>query len=454
MHPTIFELNAFGRCRLPGAQGRAVLRHLRGGCARCREALSPYLVLWLDDGPAAEARASDPRRHGRALVAEYLRAAASAYRAAAKLKAPHDANVDVDVALAILAAEGPAAIGRMPRRLLGAAAVEALLQATSTLGAPDPRLRLRFAELAYDLAHRHPNNPSGERRARELRCRAGIELANAHRVLCDLRLAQEELDRAREELLRGAHDPAIAARLLVIQGIVMTDEWRHAAAHETLSAATRIYRRRLLIRSVVDTGASDSSVLLRDGKIDDALHCLSTGLQVLGRGAPEFTAHAICGICNARLELGRWREALDLLRRERTLLAAHSHGRNASRIDQLEGRLLHRTGDLEGAVRAFASCRGRLESLGYLYEAGTASLYWAAALEAHGDWGGSRARIMEGTDLILKLNPAANVYSAVMLLRTTRQFSATRDALPLERMVEYLWRAEFNPDIPLQSLLS
>jgi tetratricopeptide (TPR) repeat protein len=452
MHPTIFELNAFGRCRLPEAQGRAVLRHLRQGCARCLEALSPYLVLWLDDGPAAEARGSEARRHGRALVAEHLRAAARAFRAASKLRRPPDANVEVDHALAILEAEGPAAIGRMPRRLLGAAAVEALLQATSTLGAPDPRLRLRFAELAYDLAHRDPRD---ERRARELRCRAGVELANAHRVLNDLRLAQEELDRAREELLRGAHDPAVAARLLVIQGLVMTDRWSHAAALETLCAAARIYRRRLLIQSVADAGASASNVLVRDGKFDDALHRLSTGLQVLGReGAPGFTAQAICGICNSQLALGRWREALDLLRRERAFLAAHAHCRNASRVDQLEGRLLHRSGDLQGAVKAFTSCRERLESQGYVYEAGTASLFWAAGLEEHGDWDGSRARIMEGTDLILKLDPADNVYSAVMLLRTTRQFSATRDALPLERMVEFLWRAEFNPDMRLQSFLS
>jgi tetratricopeptide (TPR) repeat protein len=452
MHPTIFELNAFGRCRLPEAQGRAVLRHLHQGCARCRAALSARLALWLDEGPAAEARASDPRRHGRALVAEHLRAAARAFRAASKLRRPPDANVDVDRARAILEAEGPAAIGRMPRRLLGPAAVEALLQATVTFGAYDPRSRLRFAELAYDLAHR---DPSGERRARELRCRAGIELANAHRVLNDLRLAQEELDRAREELLRGAHDPAVAARLLVIQGVVMTDRWSHADAHETLCAAARIYRRRLLIQSVASTGASDANVLLRVGKFDDALHRFSSGLQVLGReGIPAFTAHAICGICCSQLELGRWREALDLLRRERAFLATHSHGRNASRIDQLEGRLLHRSGDLQGAVKAFTSCRDRLESLGYLYEAGTASLFWAAALEEHGDWDASRARIMEGTDLILKLNPADNVYSAVMLLRTTRQFSATRDALPLERMVEFLWRAEYYPDLRLDSFLS
>ncbi|HEV3076712.1 MAG TPA: tetratricopeptide repeat protein, partial [Thermoanaerobaculia bacterium] len=359
MHPTIFELNAFGRCSLPGARGRAVLRHLRQGCARCLESLSPHLVLWLDDGPAAEARGSEPRRHGRALVAEHLRAASRAYRAAAKRRTPHDVDVDLDDALAILEAEGPAAIGRMPRRLLGPPAIEALLHATSTVGAPDPRVRLRLAELAYDLAYRQPNNPSDERRARELRCRAGVELANAHRVLCDLRLAQEELDRAREELLRGAHDPLVAARLLVIQGVVMTERWSLPDALETLSAAIRIYRWRGLILDLAKVaGASRANVLLYSGELEDALHWQIEALQAIDRERePVGAAVALHGMSVALLGLGRWREALENLRRERAFLAAHSHGRNASRLEQLQGRLLSRAGDLQGAVRDFASCR-------------------------------------------------------------------------------------------------
>ena len=453
MHPTIFQLNAFGRSRLPGAQGRAVLRHLRQGCARCRAALSAHLALWLDEGPAAEARASDPRRHGRALVGELLRAAARAFGAASKLRRPPDANVDVDDALAILAAEGPAAIGRMPRRLLGAAAVEALLQATSTLGAPDPRLRLRLAELAYDLAHR---DASDERRARELRCRAGIELANAYRVLDQHRPAQEQLDRAREELLRGDHDQLVAARLLVIQGVALSDQWRMAAAQETLSAAAGIYRRHARVLDLAQAvGVSCANVLAYTGKFDEAQHCRFDALEVLDRERePAVFAATLHCMCVSLLEIGRWREALDILRRERTLLTAHAHGRNASRVDQIEGRLLHRAGDAAGSAKAFASSRDICKAHGYLYEAGVASLFWAAALEERGDWAGSRARTLEGTELILRSNPEGNVYSAVMLLRTTRLFSATRDALPLDRVITYLQRADTNPDLRLQSFLS
>jgi len=452
MHPTIFELNAFGRCRLPGPQGRAVLRHLRGGCARCRAALSPHLMLWLDDGPAAEARGTDPRHHGRPLVAAYLQAATRAFRAAAKLAAPPAADVDAARALALLAAEGPAAIGRLPRRLLGPAAVEALLQSTATLGAPDPRLRLRFAELAHDLAHR---DGSDERRARELRCRAGVELANAHRVLGDLHLAQEDLDLAREELLLGAHDPLVAARLLFIQGDVMIDRWSPGTAHETLSAAARIYRRRARILDLTEVGVNLGNLLQYAGRFDDALQNRFEVLQALDRErVPKSAAAALHGMSVALLEIGRWREALDILRRERTFLAAHSLGRNASRSAQLEGLVLQRAGDIAGAARAFAASRSMFLSQGGPYEAGIVSLCWAAALEERGDWDGSLARIMDGTDLILKVSPGGEVYRTAILLRTTKQFSATRDALPLEPVIEFFNRAEFNADVRLHSFIA
>src|ERR1700732_2170300 len=180
MHPTPFELQAFGHGRLPAAQSRSVLHHLRVGCAACRTALAPRLIPWMDDDPAAEARATEPAGRGRTLAAAYLRAARRAARAGARLRAvsgsaPHQ---PLSRALAILHAEGPAAIGRLPRRLLGIPAIEALLRMTATLGPSDPRLRLRLAELASDLAERgRDQNPA----FREIRCRGSIQVANAYR---------------------------------------------------------------------------------------------------------------------------------------------------------------------------------------------------------------------------------------------------------------------------------
>src|ERR1700680_2330204 len=127
MHPTIFQLNAFGTSRLPPAPTRAVLLHLRRGCARCRAALAPRLIPWMDRHPGAEAAATEADRCGRTLAAASLRAAARAARAGTTRRPLHAPEGRTGRALAILDAEGPAAIGRLPRHLLGLPALEALL---------------------------------------------------------------------------------------------------------------------------------------------------------------------------------------------------------------------------------------------------------------------------------------------------------------------------------------
>ncbi|HXO43302.1 MAG TPA: hypothetical protein VN999_17765, partial [Thermoanaerobaculia bacterium] len=59
-----------------------------------------------------------------------------------------------------------------------------------------------------------------------------------------------------------------------------------------------------------------------------------------------------------------------------------------------------------------------------------------------------------GTELIMKCRPQGEIYTTAILLRTTRQFSATRDALPLDRLIRFLYRAEFDPDVRLHSFLA
>src|SRR5260370_22534505 len=95
-------------------------------------------------GPAAAA--TEAARCGQTLAASYLRAAARAARAATRVRASPAKQGRTGQALAILDAEGPAAIGRLPRRLLGLPAIAALLHLTYTLGPADPRPRLRLAD--------------------------------------------------------------------------------------------------------------------------------------------------------------------------------------------------------------------------------------------------------------------------------------------------------------------
>jgi hypothetical protein len=451
MHPTPFELQAFGRGRLPAAQSRSVLRHLRIGCAACRTALAPRLIPWMDDEPAAEARATEPARCGRTLAAAYLRAASRAARAGAKLRAPDPGAPPLRRVLAILHADGPAAIGRLPRQLLGLPAIEALLRLTSTLGPSDPRLRLRLAELASDLAEsRRDADPA----LREVRCRAAIELANAYRVSLNLGAAQQQLDRAAEDVARGGCHPLVEARRLQIQANLYCDQSRAAASRALMSGALRIYRRQAqapeLARSLVGDAVVLSSIV-RD--LESAQALSRDALQVLGdEHAPDVASAARMGLCFTLAPTGRWREALAMLERHRG--AVVTRGRNRARLAKLEGELLGRAGDMENAARAFALCRRELEAIGQPYEAGVWTLVWAETLARRGELAAAQAVVAEATGKLLQLDPHREVHLALLYLRATNRFSATRSAVPLAPVIAFLSNAEFNPSLRLQSYLA
>ncbi|HXO40451.1 MAG TPA: hypothetical protein VN999_03315 [Thermoanaerobaculia bacterium] len=452
MHPTIFQLNAFGTSRLPPAPTRAVLLHLRRGCARCRTALAPRLIPWMDPHPAAEAAATEAARCGRTLAAAYLRAAARAARAASTRRPLHALEGRTRQALAILGAEGPAAIGRLPRHLLGVPAIEALLHQTYTLGPADPRLRLRLAELACDLAE---SAQGDEPRLRQLRCQAMIDLANAHRVALDLRAAQQQLDRAAEEVARGGIDPQVKARLLHCQGAVFCDQRRPIPARTAIAAAMSIYRREA-------QPAELARALVLDATLNDAL-CNRVSVLASHRQAllllepdeePLVTGAALMGLCRTELRLGNWTEALAQLHSHLPSMVTHDHGANRARVARLEGEVLGHAGDVTGSDGAFALSRREFEAIGYAYAAGVVTLFWAAIKRRRGDHKAAQTLVTEATEAMLRLDPHREAHAALMILRTANRFSETRAALPLETIAEFLNSAEFNPSLRLQAYLA
>jgi hypothetical protein len=454
MHPTLFQLKAFGTPRLPPAQSRAVLAHLRSGCRRCRATLAPRLIPWMDPEPAAEAASTNPAGCGETLTVAYLRAAARAARAGAKpRKTLGHRGGPVVSALAILNAEGPAAISLLPRRLFGIPAIEALLHQTHELGPSDPRLRLRLAELAHDLAE---TARGGAPELKQLRCRATIELANAHRVALDLETAQQLLQRAEEEIARRDLHPLVQARLLVCQSLLFGDQARPVPARAAIAAAMSIYRREARREDLAKALVEDAYVLsevLHDSVPARARH--AQALLLLEPGdEPLLTCSALMGLCLTSLRTGNWREALAMLRRHRPSMTPHDRGRNRARFARLEGELLGHEGDVTAAAGAFAFSRRQLEAIGQPYEAGAVALLWAAVLRRHGDLDAAQALVAEATESMLRLDLHREVYVALTYLRAANRFSATRQDVPLEGIVEFLSNAEFNPAIRLQPYLA
>jgi tetratricopeptide (TPR) repeat protein len=452
MHPSTVQLQTFGRCRLASAPARAVLRHLRGGCDQCWVELSPYLIPWLDGDAAAEARVIGPLGAGNGLRAAYIQAAERAARAAATNETKGES--DVSRALRALELDGLTALGRLPRQLLGRPAILALLQLNRKLGVADPGSRLLLGELACDLACMLPDDPRERRLTMDLRCRAALDFATSLRILGHHRAAQEQLNQAAEELLRGPYDAMLAAQLIEFEAALLGDQYRLRTARAGLLAAISAYRqgarRAELARALIRYGTYSSYA----DEFDVAMQSFDEALCLIDRDRePVLAASALGNACDTLLMSGRWHEGLRWLRRHRPVLARDPSLLNAARISRLEGRLLKLTGDIAGAARAFAASRRIFATSGKRYVAGAVLLDQAAALEREGEMAGASALVLEATDVLLDLEPQREVFLALTFLRGTRRFSDTRNILPLERVIDFLDVAEFNPSIRLQAYL-
>jgi len=456
MHPTTFELNALGQSRLQATQSYEVLRHLRRGCDRCLAALAPRLIPWMDDEPAAEARASASAPKSKTLTAAYLRAAARAARAATTRPQSTPAEeARVRRALAILDAEGPEALGRLPRRLLGSPAVEALLRQVGTLGQHDPRLRLRLAGLACDLAETCAERPRAGGELGQLRCRCAIELANAHRVAGDHRAAQEQLNRVADSLSLPGHDRLVEARWLEIQAQLIGDQWRLGAAESFLAAPRRIYRQAARLEDLARVKVIEATFRRDRGDADTAVETATESVLLLAPDrAPAVMCTALTTMCNALIDHRRWREALAVVQRHRPLLAAYSFGRNAARTTRLEAEILGYAGHTQESDRGFDHSRRKFEDLGESYEAAMAILIWATAVERRGDWEASHALVLAGTDILLRLEPPPEVHAVAARLRAANRLAGRSAFLPLEQTVGFLSHARFNPSLRLESFLA
>jgi len=180
----------------------------------------------------------------------------------------------------------------------------------------------------------------------------------------------------------------------------------------------------------------------------------SDALDVLGPGRePQIAGCALMNLCIILQRTGHWREAQAKLDRYRPIIAPYERGRHRARVAKLEGELLGQAGDMKNAARTFALCRRELEAIGQPYEAGVWTLAWAETLERRGDLAAAQAVVAEATEKLLQLEPHREVYLALIYLRTTNRFSATRSSVPLAPMIAFLSNAEFNPSLRLQSYL-
>jgi len=343
-------------------------------------------------------------------------------------------------------------LARNSRRFRSWILGQTLIQHSHRLGFSDPTESCNFAELATDVVQRLDVESYGSGAVEDIRASAWAQMANAHRILGDLRKSEEAFAIAEHFLQRGSGDPLEIARVADLKASLRRAQRRFEEGLELLDLAIGQYRaignQHFVGRTLIKKGAT----LGVAGQLEQAIETLQDGLLLIDAEADPRLAlvgqHNLIGLLS---DSGRHLEAQRMLAPLRRLHRKFQNPLSILRLLWLEGRIafgLGRYGEAEAALEG--AQKGFLDNkLGY--NAAMVSLDLAALYAEQG-----RAREMRV--LAAGMYPifhAQDVHrEALAALLVFRQaVEAEKASLELIREVRtFLDKAQDNPRLRFRAI--
>jgi tetratricopeptide (TPR) repeat protein len=408
-HPTATELDGFAWNRTPTARTRAIVTHLMRGCASCRAAVAPHFAALLGLAPPPELTLSAQEDAEYDAVID--RVFTNVLVRARELRdgrppAPLAASADAGV-------EALPEVSRPPE----VPQFEALLKQSWALRNENPAEMMRLAEEARDLAE-SLGSTLGAAAAADLRCRAWIELGNAHRVTDNFSAAERALGRATEFYLEGSQDEILAARLFSIQASTLGDCRRFDLAETALDLVFTIHRRRgddheagrALLKKGIYAGYR--------GNTDQALQLMDQGLSLLDEDRePALVYTALHNKARFLLDSGQLREA------RMALWKAKARGLDSGgqvfrlRTRWLEGQINAALGESDRAEAAFREVQAGFQEVRLIYKAALVGLELGALLLRQTRTEAAAREILASADTFMALGIGREASASVLLLR-------------------------------------
>lgn len=307
---------------------------------------------------------------------------------------------------------------------------------------------VELAELALFIAERSPGDEAWRSR---LQGYAWAHVGNARRVQGDLPSAEEAFGRSRRLWQAGGSaDSSLLneARLLDLEASFRRGQTRFIEALELLDRAL-----------VLDQGFLATRILLNKATILEALGNFSEAVATLHRAAPMVNAEkeprlrfALCFNLAVNLcFLGQYGEAEELLPELRILATQIGNGLDKVRLRWLEGRIAAGCGRRERAIETLSNIREEFATRGVPHDMALASLELAVLYLEEG-------RTAEVKVIARQLAPifqAQGVHrEALVALKLFRE-AAEKEAVTLDfarRIVRYLQRAQYNPELRFEDL--
>ena len=446
-HPTPAELEGFVWNRLTAERVKAVTAHIVRDCASCRSVVARSICALMESGKLPEAPPPSPEEDA-AYDAAFDRALSFALAkererlAAGKRKA-----------LALLSDPSLESLPEIPADLCGVPMFEALLERSWSLRHENPEQMVRLADWARLLSERLPVWQVQDLHAFDYRCRAWIELGNAHRVADNLDEAELALGWATELFLLGTQDEILAARLFSVQASLYGGRRRFDLAETALDLVSAIYRRRgdehLFGRTLIKKG----TYVGYQGRAEEAVDLIDQGLLLLDTSRDtELAATAIHNKARFLMDCGRYREArFELFRLYKQ--GPGPGGRvNELKVRWLEGQIHAGVGDLPRAEKALRDVHQELEAMDLGYKAALAGLELGAVLLRRERLDEACDEILEAAKVFIALRIGREAGASVLLLKETSELKMADPAL-LDHVIRLLHGLEGsakNPEPPTQ----
>ncbi len=239
----------------------------------------------------------------------------------------------------------------------------------------DPQDGLELAELATEIAERLDIEHYGAPQANDMKAAAWCQMANALRVISDLRRSDEAFGIAEHFLAAGSGDLLATARLMDLKSTLRLAQVRFKDAIAFVLGAIDIYRK-------IGDSRREGAALIRlaaiyssQGDPGQAVELVNRGMALLDREADRrqlvIAQHnLVTYLANA----GRYLEAQAKLVQIRRLHQQSGEEINLIRFRWLEGRVAAGLGRSREAERAFMEAREGFIRHGLGYDAALVSL--------------------------------------------------------------------------------
>jgi tetratricopeptide (TPR) repeat protein len=444
VHPDREQLERFMLGDLSPEETRAVLQHLLSDCKRCQASTRAMWDLGLDakaddDEPAAEAEVT-------ASAPGSWWAASDRFDYDVALDRVFDRVRRVNNALQRERTEAPQLLAELTRhpverqRLLVQNSLRfqswglcELLLAQPIPALSGPREGHDLGEVAVTLAQSLDAGVYGAPLLEDIQARAWCYLANARRLLADLRGAELAFQAAESHLAHGTGERLERARLLDLKASLRTNQGRYGEAIGLLNRAAAIYQRaqqrHLLGRVLLNKG----HVCIWSGDHETATALLRQGLALVEpERDPKLVAIAYHNLAYVLNEMGQPREALALVTRARLLYLELGDRYHLTRLQFTEGKIALNLGRLDQAEGMLREVRRSFVETGMVHDAALASLDLAQVYAQQGRHAEIRVLSEELLPICQSRDLRREALAALILFRQAAEAGAVTLALAQE----------------------